>query len=193
MERRRNVLETISKWQATLESDAPLSEISPIIKFVETFSGCPRPPAVAGCVFPQLDKKKKRERASSLFSTPPAKRKAISKTSPSTTAIQELIDECANCDITEPCWMYLVTLNHHDVLQSLSNRHLVNQQSFIERFELARTIWTCFHCKDLGDIDKNLSGYALCDTCQNWFHCQCVGQEEEAVREGESNWCPNCN
>lgn len=204
LERKNKVLQTITNWKATLEETDSWDETSSIIEFVEMFdqkslspvvetipNQSPHP-VVGNCLFPKLNNKRKRERASSVFPKPTPKRRSSSTTSPTTSSIQELISECATSDLTDACWMYLASLKQAQVFQSLLAQTAMDPNSFLEKYELARSIWTCFLCKNLEDIEKNLSGFAMCDICLNWFHCSCIGQSENELKENVTNWCPNC-
>lgn len=180
-ERKERVLRGLNEHFATLTIDAA-EELLDKVKGLYTPRTCP-------LSFPKLDRGRKRERAPSLFprNQKPKRRKA---SHPVPTSLHKnLLIECQNSPIDANCWMFCISLNIDQVLQ-LSNE-LEQQDIFISKFDAARRLWKCHQCQTLSDLDKNLKGFVMCDSCEKWFHCACT--EHKSVENVPDTWmCPNC-
>lgn len=148
-------------------------------------------------IFPNIDRKRKRERVSSIFPTSVQKRQTTNRISPTTSSLEELIQECDTNSIDNPCWMYLATLGKREVFEKMGQvsrkLKLTDLPSFAQKFETALQIWNCSLCKDLSNIHRNLSGYVQCDECKLWYHGECVGYNSDDIdQSAECTWkCSN--
>ncbi|XP_059087757.1 uncharacterized protein LOC131884112 [Tigriopus californicus] len=184
-------LEIVSEWKRSLESAESFEDALPLIEKIERSNHDRK-----SNIFPLLDRKRKRERTSSIF---PARKLVNGNRGSGGTAslrnspIQDMIIECSAVQIDDPCWMFLVTHRMKDVIYNLGKTTGIDQKIFLKKYETARLIWNCALCKDVSVIARNLSGYVQCDICDKWFHCECVGVKHEKLEEEkDSPWfCSN--
>lgn len=142
-------------------------------------------------LFPKVDKKRKRERAPSVF--PPMVKKQRKKKKewikPSTLQV-DLLQECLESSLDKSCWMFVLSLKQQDVCQYA--RELgIHERRFLQLFEEARLIWNCGECHGF-DVDRNLSGYVQCNDCLLWMHSLCAKVDQQNSNDVARQKCSNC-
>lgn len=144
--------------------------------------------------FPKLDNQRKRERFPSLFPKHVRKRKQKKTLSEPVTLRKELLQQCVKAPLNDVCWMYLLALDKEGVLCCAMELE-TEEKPFLEMYDNALAIWMCAVCNSVADIEKNLSGYILCDVCQQWVHGSCANVNQSDIEESddEIDWiCPTC-
>lgn len=192
--KRLNAISIAQQFIAFLKTDGPYSEKSATIEGLENLAK--RAPSLnRDLIFSKVDNRRKRERISSIFKAKPSKRKStIDKLPRYSSPTNELIQQCNNSPIDNPCWMFLLSMNIQSVLKKIHEcSAIIKIERFMENFDLAKAIWQCEKCHDLSKVKRNFNGYVHCEKCDRWFHAECVGVVDINEKDYENcSWeCPD--
>ena len=110
-----------------------------------------------------------------------------------------LLRVALNANISDFSWCALVCGYHEKSLEMLANLEdfdIDEREIILEKFILAKSLWTCRKCKDFSSMESMLSGFIICRLCQHWFHRNCSVNKENAqsavVQSTDEFVCERC-
>ena len=89
---------------------------------------------------------------------------------------KNLLRVALNSSVSDFSWCALVCGHQEKSLEMLANLEdfdINEREIILEKFILAKSLWTCKKCKTFSSMEAMLSGFAICKLCQHWFHRNC--------------------
>jgi hypothetical protein len=106
-----------------------------------------------------------------------------------------LLRVALNASVSDFSWCALLCGHQEKNLEMFANLQdfdINEREIILEKFILAKSLWTCKKCKDFSSIDSMLSGFIICKLCQHWFHRNCCASESKSLQLTDDFVCERC-
>ena len=112
---------------------------------------------------------------------------------------KNLLRVALKSSVNDFSWCALICGHQEKNLEMLANLEdfdINEREIILEKFILAKSLWTCKKCKSFNSIESMLAGFVICKLCQHWFHRACCdgGENGKSQLEHLSNEfvCESC-